>query len=221
MANSCINEKFELSYDSIKMMKIPININEYSIQKVVTESQFCLVVSASNTKNSQKVAIKFIPIKYFQRDGKEDLIMRQLNHPNIIKLIDSFLYPIKNPRFFAIVMPLAILDLDTYIYNNGPLSEAMVWKIMKDSLKAIKYMHKNNIWHRDIKLENILVVEEGYNGLSIVISDFGISDIIETEIYHGRCVGTLQFAAPELLELNLGRLEFKKITDCMFFNNFN
>ena len=124
MANSCINEKFELSYDSIKMMKIPININEYSIQKVVTESQFCLVVSASNTKNSQKVAIKFIPIKYFQRDGKEDLIMRQLNHPNIIKLIDSFLYPIKKPNnklinIFIIIKTFLIFHTILYYCSSS------------------------------------------------------------------------------------------------------
>ena len=208
-----LNDTYKFGYKSNKKMKIPINLSVYKLQKVICETPYCVIISSNDPNTNQKIAIKCVPIYFFQDGNKELIIMDQIKHPNIIPFLHFFEYPNTNPRFFVIITPLANTDLFYYIDNEGPLSESMTWKVMKDSLEAVNYLHKNKIWHLDLKLENILVLEEGKNGLSIAISDFGLSDIVETETYHGPCVGTLAYAAPELVEFNLGSLEFKKIGD--------
>ena len=143
--------------------------------------------------------------------------MQDIDHPNIIKYIESFIYPEKNPRFFAIVMPRAINDLTHYILGREPLEERLICKIMKQILNAVNYLHQNKIWHRDIKPDNILVMKETYDGLEVALADFGCADVIVTETYNGIIFGTLQYAAPELVKREKDHLSFKKIGECMYF----
>jgi serine/threonine protein kinase len=62
---------------------------------------------------------------------------------------------------------------------------------------ALGYLHANNIIHRDLKLENILLEEDGY----IVIADFGLSKILShPDEQTGTFVGTPVYLAPEVLD---------------------
>lgn len=75
---------------------------------------------------------------------------------------------------------------------------------MFDLLSAVKYMHENNVVHRDIKPDNILLVT-AMHPLRAKLTDFGLANFVGaqplTKDKHQRLsgVGTIQFAAPEVL----------------------
>lgn len=212
-----INDIFNLKYANTRNMMIPIKLHKYTIEKFIIEYRGkCIILSSTHPETKEKVAIKCIPISFVSENGNEAKIMQDINHPNIIKYIESFKYPEKKPRFFAIVMPRAIDDLTHYILGRGPLEELLICKIMKQILNAVQYLHQNNIWHRDIKPDNILVMKETYDGIEVALADFGCADLITTETYNGIILGTLQYAAPELVERKEDHLSLKKTGKCMY-----
>ena len=198
-----------------KKLKIPKELNGYTIDKVIVENgNGTVIVSAIDKSNSKKVAIKCIPIE--NKSDFEPMIMQELHHKNIIKYIVSFPYPKERTRFFAIVMDKGHTDLIYYI-ENVDLEEKMIWHIMKQSFDAIKYLHNSSTWHRDIKPDNILVMNETIEGSLVVLSDFGTAIQVETDTYHGDGDGTSFYAAPELLERCGKTIKFKENIDCMYF----
>jgi len=77
------------------------------------------------------------------------------------------------------------------------MSEGLIAQIMYKIFKAVAALHEEDICHRDLKLENILIDEED-NKIKII--DFGMADKVDKEKgiegYHG----TLQYLAPEVVE---------------------
>ena len=122
-----INDIFNLQYENIQNMRIPIKLYRYTIEKVIVEHKGkCIILSSTHPQTKAKIAIKCIPIQFVQEEGKEARIMKLLHHPNIIEILDSFIYPEENPRFFAIVMPRAVNDLTHYLLANFPFEERLI-----------------------------------------------------------------------------------------------
>ena len=95
-------------------------------------------------------------------------------------------------------------DLLSYIKKRGKLQEPVAKFIFKQIILALKFIHENNIVHRDIKLDNILIDLDN----NIKICDFGVSRIINKgDIMLEQC-GTPAYIAPEIL-LNKGYEGFK------------
>ena len=92
------------------------------------------------------------------------------------------------------------------LLQKRPFSEAEVLKLMSQLLSAVATLHSNGIMHRDIKLDNLVLVPRPGGDLSgcLRLTDFGTADFFQTRErrpFHG-CFGTLQYMAPEVLERN-------------------
>jgi serine/threonine protein kinase len=88
--------------------------------------------------------------------NNEIKISKQLDHPHIIKLIDTF----DDIDDIYLVLELAPNgQLFSKIYREGKLDERAAKKVIKQVLEAVEYLHSRNppIIHRDIKPENILL----------------------------------------------------------------
>ena len=122
--------------------------------------------------------------KYF---NNEIFILRNINHPNIIKLYDLFHSPTK----FYLVQDYcnggSLADcLNKFMKLKGrPFPQSICQYYMRQICAGIKYLHENNIIHRDLKLENILVTYDKTTNKDfdllkshIKIIDFGISRVI-------------------------------------------
>ena len=83
--------------------------------------------------------------------------------------------------------------------NNWTMTQVDIAKIVMQILKALNYMHKKEIIHRDLKLENVMVdIEDGE--LICKLTDFGFSSLLDSEgIASGYC-GTLKHMAPEIVK---------------------
>eukprot|EP00940_MAST-03C_sp_MAST-3C-sp2_P003613 g3613.t1 len=129
-------------------------------------------------------------------------ILKKLDHPNIVKLIDVYIVKDKSVYMFLSYCNGGTLKDLIKGTKGGFLPEQNVIEIARELLSAVWYIHSKGICHRDIKLENILLRrrEKQKFPYSIVLCDFGISKIGlgATELMSVNC-GSLLFAAPEIL----------------------
>lgn len=87
-------------------------------------------------------------------------------------------------------------ELSTYLQTQGRIAEEMVRTIARQVLRALHYLHKRRITHRDIKPDNILIAS--LDPLRIKLSDFGLSKVVEQETFLKTFCGTLLYCAPEV-----------------------
>ena len=132
----------------------------------------------------------------------ETSIMKTLSSSNhIVKLYETY----ETEKHICIVMEyICAGDLLSYIRKRSKLTEPIAKYIFKQIILAIQYIHNNNIVHRDIKLDNILIDLDN----KIKICDFGVSKRINSnDIIFEQC-GTPTYIAPEILK-NKGYEGFK------------
>uniref|UniRef100_A0A8C5GV44 Serine/threonine-protein kinase n=1 Tax=Gouania willdenowi TaxID=441366 RepID=A0A8C5GV44_GOUWI len=113
---------------------------------------------------------------------------------SVIGLID--VYDLKDEVLIIMEQPVGAMDIRKLCNRGVYYTEHQAKCIFKQLVDAVVLMHKNGIFHRDIKADNILVYLKEQK-LSIKIIDFGCSDFVR-ESSHRRFAGTLAFAPPEL-----------------------
>ena len=129
-------------------------------------------------------------------DLKEEAeLMLQLDHPNIVKIVETF----QTEHALHIVMQLVRGgDLFDRIIDRGFYDEERARKVMGKILSAVQYLHSKQIIHRDLKPENILLVYPD-DDTEIKITDFGLAKRASQEGLKTFC-GTPQYFAPEVLK---------------------
>ena len=125
---------------------------------------------------------------------REIEIMKECRHPFIIHYHDVT----EDENHILIRMEYCEGGtLGDTIMRKGPLPEDIAVVLFSELCFAVHYLHKTrNIIHRDIKLENVLLDENGH----VRLSDFGFSTFLEDDEPHKRTVcGTPAYAAPEMI----------------------
>eukprot|EP00903_Cladosiphon_okamuranus_P005793 g5740.t1 len=173
-----------------------------------------VVRTAVNKKTGIKFAVKTVPIgagknsmAMGQLRSELDLI-RRLDHPNIVRLQEVF----ETEDSLFLVMDLCTGgDMMSRWERNRRLrySEDDAALTVKKILNAVRYCHKQQVVHRDIKLENLLWEHPGDDAEPQLV-DFGLGVKFseEDEKFH-QDVGSLYYVAPEVL----GR-SYTKACDC-------
>jgi serine/threonine protein kinase len=129
---------------------------------------------------------------------KECSILTKLDHPNILKVYD---YGEDSGSFYC-VMPLYEMDLFKYMDRYTIMPENKAFHVFEQLLDGVEYLHKNNIIHRDLKIENILVSDIG--NVDIVIIDYGLSTTQKLEgPYLVELAGSKIYLSPEMFSENL------------------
>lgn len=130
------------------------------------------------------------------RIPREVLLLRSLDHPNIIRLVGVF----QGPSYYQLVMEHVgkTFDLFEFIDENGPVDEALASHIFRQVVSAVAYLHSQGILHRDIKDENI-VLDTTFHATLI---DFGSACFMGKDKLFDTFCGTLEYCAPEVLEGN-------------------
>ena len=152
---------------------------------------FGVVYEAIDNRTNTIVAMKQLKIAelgtvndyYYQMAAKElEIIQKLSQHPNIIRLYEHI--RVKNPQKGTencyLVMELCQADLETFLSQNDDLEMARKFEFMYQAASAVAFMHGQtpSIVHRDLKLKNILIKQEGGNYV-IKIVDFGLSKIYD------------------------------------------
>lgn len=177
----------------------------YSLLKVLGTGSFSAVCSALDHATGERVALKRIgDVLGSQENAKRVLrevcILKRLQHPNVVQLLDVFLKPSPTGRYVYRGGKLVATSLDIFLVTEyadlgdlfnlrGQLSEEEARSIMWQLLGAIKYTHDLHVWHRDIKSANVLLlVSEGRRIAKL--ADFGSARSAVTEAHTALSGGT-------------------------------
>ncbi|KAI8882021.1 kinase-like protein [Backusella circina FSU 941] len=120
-------------------------------------------------------------------------IQTSLNHHHLLKLHRV----IQDNDYIYMVMELCDGgDLFDYVANGEPVSESSIKKLFSQILDAVQSMHNNGVYHRDIKLENILLVsDEDEDDMNCKVADFGLATRERYSTEFG--CGSTSYLAPE------------------------
>jgi serine/threonine protein kinase len=115
------------------------------------------------------------------------------NNPFLIHLNQCFM---SQTRIFFIMDYINGRDLYQNLAKVGSFSENQTKFIIAQLVLALKDLHHRDILHRDLKAKNVLMKESGY----VVLSDFGISKIVDRDNPATTYCGTREYMAPEILK---------------------
>ncbi len=176
-------------------------IEDYFITKELGKGSYAVVKLAMHKKNRNKFAIKIYTKKTLLDPQKRNTVknetnlLKQIDNENVMKLYEV----IDTPSNLYLVLEyinginlLEILKNEKYHY----IKEQRAKKLFLQVLNGISYCHKKNIFHRDIKLENILVLKDD----TIKIIDFGFAVKCNREVYQKLFCGTPSYMPPEILK---------------------
>ena len=163
-----------------------------SIYKTKEGKIIDVAVKKINIRNSEGFPLSAI---------REITILKNYNHPNIVKFIDTFVdKPKPNKKGnVSLVYEYAQHDLGSLIKEKIDFDLDCIKSIMFQILNGVKFIHDNFILHRDIKPANILITNKG----EVKLADFGLSRFYEKRKNQWKAytnsVETLWYRAPELL----------------------
>lgn len=176
--------------------------SEYKILKILGQGGFGKVYAAMHKMTKEKVAIKITNSGGL--DHCEDIesifseaeTLKSLAHPNIVKIINFFVIK-KTLQTYFIMEMLEGGELLKLLEERKVLNEEDALTIFKQIISAIDYCHRQKIIHRDLKLENIMRVNN--ESLTIKIVDFGIAGLFAGRKSEVTRAGSLYYMAPEVL----------------------
>ena len=176
----------------------------YTFKKVLGHGQFGTVREAVAVRGQRSVAIKSVSKEKVKKDlyllRRELEVMRQIDHPNVIKYFETY----EDEKYIHIVMELCTGgDLLDKLITLGTLTGSYVATIMKSLLFAVSHLHSLGICHRDLKPENFLFENVQSDSL-IKIIDFGMSIKQNNLAEMTSLVGTPYYLAPEVIKGKYG-----------------
>ncbi|XP_046417530.1 serine/threonine-protein kinase 33-like [Neodiprion fabricii] len=178
----------------------------YEFGEILGKGSFGTVVKASHKGSGLNWAVKIINksqagASRIMLVEREIHILKLVDHPNIILLDRVF----ESPKTIYLIFELCTGSLAKTFKVKKRFEEKETLTVIRSLAGALSYLHKNDIVHRDLKLENILIAANPQNpddDLHIKVTDFGLSAVrggtgYETMLHD--CCGTLTYMAPEMI----------------------
>ncbi|KAI0338743.1 Pkinase-domain-containing protein [Trametopsis cervina] len=191
-------------------------LGDYKLSKTLGAGSMGKVKLAHHEITGEKLAVKILPrvypgsgtqqasnpeaaAKQASKDASKEIrtlreaaLSMLLHHPYVCGMREMIVHQHHYYMVFEYVNGGQMLD---YIISHGRLRERVARKFARQIGSALDYCHKNNVVHRDLKIENILISQTG----NIKIIDFGLSNLYDPMSHLSTFCGSLYFAAPELL----------------------
>ncbi|KAK8961207.1 CBL-interacting serine/threonine-protein kinase 11 [Platanthera guangdongensis] len=175
-------------------------LGKYELGRLLGYGATAKVYLARNLNTGQSFAIKCFSKHRISKTSLSTHVFRELNvrrlrHPNIIRLHEILA---SRSKIYFILDLVKGGDLFARLLRTGRLPDDLCRRYFRQLISAVGYSHSRGVFHRDLKLENLLLDENG----DLKISDFGLSAVasqIQSDgLFHTLC-GTPAYVAPEIL----------------------
>ena len=175
-------------------------IGNYKLGIELGSGAFGKVVLGKHIITGETVAIKILDKKILNKTPedydlvkKEMSILKLVKHKYIIQLYEI----LQTEKYIFIVMEYCEgKDFMDYIISKNNLPESEALKYFQQLINALFYLHSQNIAHRDIKIDNILLD----HNKNLKLIDFGLSTKYQENKLLDQPCGTIVYSAPEVLE---------------------
>ncbi|CAM8927614.1 unnamed protein product [Rhodiola kirilowii] len=183
--------------------KFPVSASDYKLYEEVGEGVSATVYRALCVPLNEIVAIKVLDLEKCNNDldriRREVQTMTLINHANLVRAHCSF----TTDHSLWVVMPYmaagSCLHIMKSAYPDG-FEEPVIAILLRETLRALVYLHAHGLIHRDIKAGNILVDSDG----AVKLTDFGVSasmfDTGDRQRSRNTFVGTPCWMAPEVMQ---------------------
>ena len=209
------NELKEFLLSRLYLQDDTIELNDLIFYKNLGIGSYGIVSLVKNKKNDYFYAIKNISNKQIMSEKLmnsielEKSILLKIDHPFIVKLVKTLkdekniyylMDYLKGKELFDVIRDIGILNKNEAQFYIGSI------------MLAVQYLHERKFLFRDIKPENIMVLENGY----IKLIDFGTAKEIKDKTK--TIIGTPQYMAPEVIlgELYSFEIDFWSIGICLY-----
>nr|CAD1829022.1 unnamed protein product [Ananas comosus var. bracteatus] len=182
--------------------KVKRRVGKYELGRTIGEGTFAKVRFAKNSETGDPVAIKILDKekvlkhKLVEQIKREISIMKLIKHPNVVRLHEVMG---SKSKIFIVLELVTGGELFDIIDNYGRMREDEARRYFQQLINAVDYCHSRGVYHRDLKLENLLLDACG----NLKVSDFGLSALSQQirgdGLLHTSC-GTPNYVAPEVLE---------------------
>jgi serine/threonine protein kinase len=173
-------------------------LGPYLLLEMIDKGGMAFVYKALDQRDNSVIAVKILYpyllgepelVQRFQREAK---IIQSLSHPHIVALRE---FGEIDGHFYLAMRYMSGGSLQKHYRSTYPFELDKTLKILKEIGSALDYAHARDVIHRDLKLENILLDENGDSALS----DFGIARVAGGTHYTktGHIAGTPQYMSPE------------------------
>lgn len=171
----------------------------YRLEQPVGAGGMAVVFSAIDTMTGRRVAVKMLretaasDPQTLRRFINESRAVAMFNHNNIVKIYDI---SVKGQLKYIVMEYVDGMTLLDYLEFKKPIDwrDAVIY--VDQVLRALDHAHMKGVIHRDIKPQNIMLLEGGY----VKVMDFGIAKILDAQdqtLNTSAAIGTVYYISPE------------------------
>ncbi len=170
----------------------------YKIEEVIGSGGMAVVFRAHDTLMDRTVAVKMLREEFADDDGavrrfiNESKAVAMLSHQNIVNIFDV---SVSENLKYIVMEYIEGITLKSYMSSHGKLSFSEICNFTEQILAALDHAHSRGVVHRDIKPQNIMILDDG----SIKVTDFGIAKLpsAQTVTETDKAIGTVYYISPE------------------------
>lgn len=202
--------------------------HRYLVQELLGVGGMANVYKAVDETSGRDVAIKILREEYVEnsdllrRFKNESKAVSMLSHPNIVKVYDLNFTESVN---YIVMEFIDGVTLKEYIEHQGRLQWKEAVYFTAQILRALQHAHDNGIVHRDVKPQNIMLLQDG----SIKVTDFGIARFARSGMHtmSDKAIGSVHYISPEQARgdaidnrtdlYSVGVILYEMLTGCLPF----
>lgn len=186
-----------------------MEVGDWSVLHDLGSSTCCRVMAVQHKQSREQAALKVVDLRKMVVCGsgrlqsleqarcrvkqEADRMVQLQSHPNIVRIHSVAYASMYCYLFMELVTGGELFD---FVVSRGKLGEELARYYFRQVISALEYCHGHFIVHRDLKLENVLLAEDGRH---IKLIDFGMScEVIPGKLLEDRC-GSPDYVAPEVL----------------------